>query len=69
MVMSATVSDPRGLMGLKFKCPRCGGYRFGTSMAGDWNVAMGHCNTGTCGYTWKRSEDDKLGVFVPKEAK
>ena len=67
------IHDPKGLMRLRFKCPECGGQMFGTSNSTSENW-IGHCHDfwpdGTrCRYTWKRSMDDELGVFVKEATK
>lgn len=58
------ISDPKGLMNLRFKCPKCGSSRFGTSYAGDWDRAVGHCHGFGCDYEWKRQDDE--GHFIRK---
>lgn len=58
------ISDPKGLMQLKFMCPHCAGSRFGTSYA-TTDHAIGHCRT--CDYQWQRKYDDLLNVFVKRE--
>ncbi len=44
----------------EFKCPKCGGYRFGTDNAtkpfDEW---VGRCHGVNCGFTWMRTDDCK----------
>lgn len=66
------VSDPKGIMQLRFKCPKCGSSMFGTSHAGDWDNAVGHCrgflsDGESCGYDWQRATGDK-DVFVRRDS-
>ena len=48
---------------LDFKCPECGGYKFGTNMIN--NQQTGHChnfNSDTnmlCQFTWNRATQDE----------
>lgn len=50
-----------------FKCPECGGYKFGTSDCSkpiaEW---IGECHGGDhwdgCGFEWSRSDDIKYGL-------
>jgi len=55
---------------LEFQCPKCGGYKWGTSgMNRDFSVWVGRCHgsdvSDGCGFTWPRSEDGMY--FVPRE--
>lgn len=48
---------------LRFKCPKCGGFRFGTSGCTGGNP-QGHCHDflpdrSRCNYTWDRNSQDK----------
>lgn len=68
--MSIRISDPKGLMNLRFKCPVCGGYKFGTSMSGS-PESTGHCHNhlpdgSMCVFSWSRPVED-TNVFVKKE--
>ena len=42
-------------MRLEFKCPVCGGSRWGTDATSA--DVTGHCNTPGCGFTWPRAAD------------
>jgi ssDNA-binding Zn-finger/Zn-ribbon topoisomerase 1 len=46
------------IKGYRFKCPKCGGYFFGTRQSPDGDI--GHCDRINCDFTWKRSEDEKV---------
>lgn len=51
----------------QFKCPRCGGSKFGTSMRDGGNPLVpedstGHCHEIGCSYSWNRANDE--GHFV-----
>ncbi len=65
----AQIHDPKGLLNLRFECPRCGGHMFGTSSP-KGKHKKGHChdykpNGERCGFTWLRPEED-WKVFKPK---
>jgi hypothetical protein len=59
--MSNANHAPTGYKG--FKCPRCGGYKWGTNnISSDYSKWTGHCQGGDgfegCGFTWDRARDD-----------
>jgi hypothetical protein len=43
----------------EFRCPKCGGFRWGTSNCTEpFSKWIGHCHNFACRFTWKRSTDD-----------
>ena len=50
-----------------FSCPRCGGYKFGTSIEDSWDSAVGHCHEPGCDFTWPRARDGVLGFVSVEE--
>ncbi len=51
------------MSGKPFTCPRCGGFKWGTSnIVADQTQWIGHCEGGKgyvgCGFKWNRARDD-----------
>ncbi len=55
-------------MGIAFKCPSCGDFKFGSELAPvTYEVLTRHCNGympdgKPCGFTWKPEDDAKYGI-------
>lgn len=50
----------------EFCCPCCNGRKFGTSDMIN-NDSEGHCHSGFCTYSWKRTDDAKVFTRVKRD--